>query len=272
LGPLDSEAWKALLKRRGLWASKGLGQHFLVSPTAIRAILDACTVAAGVLEIGPGPGVLTAGLATPERTVVAIEVDPRMVETLAETAPRAKVLQADALQTDWAQLLEPLPRPRAIVSNLPYYITAPLLQKTADAAPRIDLAVLMMQREVARRVTAPAGDSERGSLSVHLQGIFRIAKVADVPPGAFLPPPKVASTVLRLVPRQDPLDRRLEPLVRAGFAQPRKTLANNLSAAGRWQRETVEKALADAGIAPGVRPHQLSEGQWLALARALGLL
>ncbi|MFN3682588.1 MAG: 16S rRNA (adenine(1518)-N(6)/adenine(1519)-N(6))-dimethyltransferase RsmA [Fimbriimonadaceae bacterium] len=270
--PLDPEGWKALLKRRGLWASKGLGQHFLVSQSAIRGILGACAEAAGVLEIGPGPGILTAGLAAPPRTVVAIELDPRLAETLTETAPRAEVLLADALQTDWSEILERLPRPRAIVSNLPYYITAPLLQKTADAAPRIDLAVLMMQREVARRVTAPAGDSERGSLSVHLQGVFRIAKVLDVPPGAFLPPPKVASTVLRLVPREDPMDRRAEPLVRAGFAQPRKTLANNLSAAGGGGGQTGERVLGDAGFPTVVRPHQLSEGQWLALGRALGLL
>ncbi len=272
MASFDPETWKALLKRRGLSASKGLGQHFLVSPQAIGKILEASAEAAGVLEIGPGPGVLTSGLADGTRRVLAIEVDPRMAEVLAETSPNAEVLIADALQTDWGALLQDLPRPRAIVSNLPYYITGPLLQKTAEAAGHIELAVLMMQREVARRVLAGPGDSDRGSLSVHLQGRFQIRRVAEVPPGAFLPPPKVSSTVLKLVPREDPLDPRLEALVRLGFAQPRKTLANNLAAAGRWSRADLENALAGAGLPPGARPHQLTEDQWLDLGRRLGLL
>ncbi|MCX7801300.1 MAG: hypothetical protein N2109_13290, partial [Fimbriimonadales bacterium] len=178
----------------------------------------------------------------------------------------------DALQADWPGLLEALPKPRAIVSNLPYYITGALLQRVAECSCLIERAVLMMQREVAERVRAQPGDSERGSLSVHLQGRFRISKLADAPPGAFLPPPKVSSTVLAFEPRPDPLDPRVEPLVRLGFSQPRKTLANNLASSGRWRRESVADALSGAGLPAGVRPHQLAEGQWLALAARLGLL
>ncbi|MEJ5169416.1 MAG: rRNA adenine dimethyltransferase family protein, partial [Fimbriimonadales bacterium] len=154
MASFDPETWKALLKRRGLSASKGLGQHFLVSPQAIGKILEASAEAAGVLEIGPGPGVLTSGLADGTRRVLAIEVDPRMAEVLAETSPNAEVLIADALQTDWGALLQDLPRPRAIVSNLPYYITSAILRHIFEHLPRPQRVVVTVQREVAERLIA----------------------------------------------------------------------------------------------------------------------
>lgn len=253
-------------------ADKGLGQHFLLSQAVVSKIVEACAGIAGVLEIGPGPGILTRPLSVATERILAVELDSRMLDVLSETAPAATVVQEDAVRADWSMLLRELPTPRAIVSNLPYYITGPLLQKVAECSAEIHRAVLMMQREVAERVRALPGDSERGSLSVHLQGRFRISKLAEVPPGAFLPPPRVSSAVLVFEPRADPLDPRVEPLARLGFAHPRKTLANNLASSGRWRRERVSEALALAGIAAEIRPHQLGEAQWVELARALGLL
>ncbi|HSH93919.1 MAG TPA: rRNA adenine dimethyltransferase family protein, partial [Roseimicrobium sp.] len=216
----DPGTLTTFLKRYGLRADKGLGQHFLVSESAVRAIESALDGCQGVLEIGPGPGVLTGPISGWAERMIALELDPRFVNMLAVSAPKAEVRRVDALQADIPAILAELPTPRAIVSNLPYYITAPLLQRVADARGQIDFAVLMMQREVAIRITAPPGDGDRGSLSVYLQALFDIRRVANVPAAAFLPPPKVDSMVLRFDPRPDEVDARVFKVVRLGFAQP----------------------------------------------------
>lgn len=232
----------------------------------IENALDGCQ---GILEIGPGPGVLTGPISERAERMIALELDPRFVRMLAASAPRAEVRQADALQTDIAAVLQELPEPRAIVSNLPYYITAPLLQRVADARLYIDRAVLMMQKEVADRVVAPAGDGDRGSLSVYLQALFAIRRVASVPAGAFLPPPKVDSAVLRFdtLPGEHP--ESLFKLVRMGFTQPRKTLANNLSAGLRLDRDPLLDIFEGLGWREKVRAQDLTLEQWQALAAAL---
>src|SRR5579871_5760124 len=190
----DPKTLTAFLAAHGIRASKGLGQHFLCSRPAVDAIVDRVRSVKGVLEIGPGPGVLT-GPMSEIAEVTALEIDPRMIELLKDSAPKAQVLQIDALKGDLSEVLAGLPTPRAVVSNLPYYITGPLLTKISEARGRFQVAVLMMQREVADRVVAEAGNSNRGSLSVYLQSQFNIELVKRVPAGAFLPPPKVDSTV-----------------------------------------------------------------------------
>lgn len=218
----------------------------------------------GLLEIGPGPGVLTSVLAAKCDRMIALEVDRRMEPALAEAAPRAEVRFVDALEADLSAVLSELPTPRGVVSNLPYYITGPLLTLIAEAWRSWDKAVLMMQREVAARVTASPGDSDRGSLSVYLQSQFSISKVCDVPSGAFLPPPKVESTVLEFVPLGVSFDPAFFEFVRTGFKQPRKTLANNLLVMG-WSREVIRARFADAGLDERVRPHMLTLEQWKGL-------
>ena len=121
----DPSSLKAFLSRHGLWADKGLGQHFLVSKKVVGAIAQSLNDCAGILEIGPGPGVLTSVLSERAAKMLAIELDKRMISVLTESAPRAEIIEADALKADLSAMLKQLPEPRGLVSNLPYYITGP---------------------------------------------------------------------------------------------------------------------------------------------------
>ncbi len=231
----DRAELRRFLARHKLAARKGFAQHFLCSRRVVEAIAERMQGFGGILEIGPGPGVLTGPLSEAASKLIALEIDPRMSSALAESAPMAEVRLGDALKVPLDSLLAELPEPRAIVSNIPYHITGPLVTRVADARRSYELAVLMLQKEVAKRVLAKEGSPDRGSLSVFLQAQFEIERVCDVPAGAFEPPPKVDSAVLSLFPRETGLteaeERRFFGFVRAGFSQPRKTLANNLKAA-----------------------------------------
>jgi 16S rRNA (adenine1518-N6/adenine1519-N6)-dimethyltransferase len=152
-----------------------------------------------------------------------------------------------------------------VVSNLPYYITGPLLGRIADARAHFDVAVLMMQKEVADRILAKPGKRERGALSVAIQSQFTASRLAHVPAGAFMPPPKVDSSVLIFRPRLDGLSDEVMKLVRIGFAQPRKTLANNLVAGLRLSRDEAVARVEAAGLSETVRPAELAEADWAKL-------
>lgn len=256
------------LRRHGIDANKGLGQHFLCSQSVVSKIIEATGTAAAALEVGPGPGVLSQALTRKFPQVTLVELDDRMEALLRESAPTAQFVQADALQMDLAVLLAELPEPRVLVSNLPYYITGPLLDRFASVRAHFSMGVFMMQREVGVRILAKSGNRERGALSVMLQTQFEISKVVDVPPGAFLPPPKVQSIVLAFKPRFVDLPENFEKIVRAGFSQPRKTLANNLMANLRIEKSSVETALSGAGIDSMLRPHELTHDQWVSVANA----
>lgn len=256
------------LRRHGIDANKGLGQHFLCSQPVVSKIIDATAESVAALEIGPGPGVLSQALIRKFEHVTLVELDDRMESLLRESAPTATFVKADALQADLGALLDDLPEPRALVSNLPYYITGPLLERFAGVRSRFSIGVFMMQREVGVRILAKPGNRERGALSVMLQTQFEIAKVVDVPPGAFLPPPKVQSIVLSFRPRFVDLPDNFERTVRAGFSQPRKTLANNLMANLRMEKAVVESKLQAVSIDPMLRPHELTHDQWVTVASA----
>ena len=262
----DPATLQRFLASQGIKATKGLGQHFLCSQPVVDTIVERVSHCRGILEIGPGPGVLTAPLSLRSERVIALEVDQRMIRALHISAPSANVLQVDALNINLSDVLAGLPSPRAVVSNLPYYITGPLINAVARVRAGYDLAVLMMQREVARRIVAPPRSGERGSLSVYLQATFEIELVTEVPASAFLPPPKVASSVLAFVPRQEPgLDEPFFEFVRLGFAHPRKTLANNLITGLGVSRQGALDAIEAAGLAPLARPHELTQEEWLRL-------
>ena len=231
----DSGMLREFLFRHRIYATKGLGQHFLCSEETVEGIL------------------------------YVLEVDPRMTPALAECAPNAEVRIGDALQSDLASILSELPFPRAVVSNLPYYITGPLVTRIAEASASWDKAVLMMQKEVGERILAEPGNSDRGSLSVYLQSQFRIEKVIDVPPEAFEPPPKVDSVVLQFSPLGVRYEERFYEFVRSGFKQPRKTLANNLVATG-LSRELVSARLEASGLDERIRPHMLTLDDWKSIA------
>lgn len=194
---------------------------------------------------------------------MAIERDEKLIAVAAARAPGVEILHADALEVDWAEVLAALPQPCGIVSNMPYNITGPLLERVERQAGLIYRAVLMMQREVGDKILAAAGDRARGALSVILQARFEIDLVCRVTAGAFWPPPKVDSVVLEFRPKSDVVVEAF-PIVRAGFRQPRKTLANNLS-------ELLGKAVAQAriqraGLSGSVRPHELSWEKWVELS------
>ncbi|RYG36689.1 ribosomal RNA small subunit methyltransferase A [bacterium] len=266
MGP---EALRRFLGRHGLKAEKALGQHFLASIRVIDAITEACSDLEGILEVGPGPGILTGPLSD-SHPVTAIELDPRMPLLLRESAPTAKVVHGDALEADLGALLNDLPGPRGLVSNIPYYITGPLLERFSGVRHHYSKAVIMVQREVATRLTAKPGHADRGALSVLLQAEFTITVVTQAPSNCFVPPPKVDSTVLSLVPRAGSAEP-IRPLVRLGFTQRRKTLANNL--AGTYGgRDAMEDLLHELGIDVQARAQELSERDWLTLVKRLGPL
>lgn len=260
----DVNELRGLLRRHGWQPQQALGQHFLVSKPVVEAIAGRLQSVQGLLEIGPGPGVLTSHLLKAGHPVTAIEIDPLAVAALTESAPKATVLHQDALDADLPALLRDLPPPVGLVSNLPYHLTGPLLDRILRAKDSWSIAVLMMQREVGERILAPVGNRERGGLSLRVQYGFQVQRVITAPGGAFYPPPKVESIVLQFtaIPGRS-LDSARERLWAAACAQPRKTLLNNLQA--RYDRDTVGRVLRRQGLTLDVRPHEVPDVAWDAL-------
>src|SRR5437763_1274456 len=220
-------------------AKKRLGQNFLVDESYARRIVATLAPHAGetVLEIGPGRGALTTPLVEGEAHVVAVEFDREMITILrGRFAGRANftLIEADAPNVDFCAAVEPAERAR-VVANLPYNISTAILQRLIEQRRCITEMVLMLQREVVARITAPPGSTDRGYLTVLVEAFCETEALFDVPPDAFRPIPKVWSTVARLRVRENPLPGVEEPLlwriVSAGFAQKRKTIHNNLRAA-----------------------------------------
>jgi 16S rRNA (adenine1518-N6/adenine1519-N6)-dimethyltransferase len=237
---------------------KRFGQHFLHDPGVVRRILEAIAPGPGdcIVEIGPGEGVLTRPLAARAGRFEAIEIDRDLAAALAAEGLRVHV--ADALAFDFGAL----PQGVRVVGNLPYNISTPLLFHLARHAARLRDLHFMLQREVVERMVARPSTREYGRLSVMLQTRFRMEKLFRVAAGAFRPPPKVESAVVRLQPLGAPPDcdaRRLEDIVRRAFSARRKTLRNALPlGAGDF---------AALGIDPGLRPENLSPQDYVRIAR-----
>ncbi len=248
-------------------ADKRLGQHFLVDPAVLREICDIADVehSAGVLEIGPGEGALTAFLAAGTKPVVALEKDPRAVaEVQRRLGQRVQVVEGDALEVDLGALLPPVGpdgRRPIVVGNLPYNVGTAIFRRLLALGSRLERMVLMLQREVAERITAEPGNRAHGLLTVATALRARAWQVGVVPPAAFRPQPKVESALLLVEPLAAP---RLDDEAEAEFLTfvaslsqaRRKTLAN---AVGDL------KALAIVGIDPRARPETLSLETLLAL-------
>jgi 16S rRNA (adenine1518-N6/adenine1519-N6)-dimethyltransferase len=227
------------------------GQHFLIRQSILERIAEAAAPVHEplVIEIGPGKGALTAPLLKRADRVIAIEIDPAMVMRLRERFakdPRLEIVQADVLQVDLAQW-----GPAVIAGNLPYYITSPILERILSLDRMLRRAVLLVQKEVADRLTAASGSRNYGYLSVATQLLAATKTLSKVPPSAFQPPPEVDSAVVRLDPRP-PGDRfgiddpqAFLKFAAHAFRQKRKTLRNNLIAA--YPRELVE-ALPEARL------------------------
>ncbi len=220
------------------------GQHFLHSRHILERIAGSLPPAMGrpILEIGAGEGALTEFLLAAGAPLTAIEIDPALAETLRERfggRENFALVEADVLQLDLAALIaERSPDRVLLAGNLPYYITSPILRKVFDAAAHVEQAVFLMQREVAERVTATKGSRDYGFLSVLCRLYAEPKYLFAVPAGAFRPPPRVMSAVVRLAIRHDrPVDPRFVEFAKSCFAQPRKKLLNNL--AGRYDRDLL---------------------------------
>jgi 16S rRNA (adenine1518-N6/adenine1519-N6)-dimethyltransferase len=239
-----------------------LGQHFLVRQSTLERIArEACDPGEPlVIEIGPGRGALTRYLMERAERLIAIELDGAMEAGLREKFPTLELLIGDVLTTDLTQWGGPV----AVVGNLPYYITSPILEKTLDLGPLLKHAVFLIQKEVAERLMSPPGCRDYGYLTVRTQLLGEVRRVVNVPPGAFLPPPKVDSTVVKLTPRTTPLVDDTHGFLKfaaAAFAQKRKNLRNNLQA--------LFPAIAEYEAEGRLRAEQLSLTELIALWRML---
>ena len=277
----DRDTIRALLDRHGFRFSKSMGQNFLIDPQvpADIAAASGADETCGVLEIGPGIGPLTAELARRAGKVVSVELDKTLLPVLAETmAPfsNVEILQGDALRLDLAALaaekfqgLTPI-----VCANLPYNITSPALQKFVET-PCFQSVTVLIQKEVAQRLSAPQGSSEGGAFSLFLQYRMEVEMLFEVPRDKFLPAPKVDSAVLRCVRRNRPAveisdEAFFFKVLRGAFLLRRKTLANSLSAAlPGWDKPAVQSAIASCGLPPDVRGERLTLQDFAALAEAL---
>jgi len=266
---------KAQLDRHDLRPSKGLGQHFLTDPVALERIVAAAELSEQdwVLEIGPGLGHLTRKLVERAGQVVAVELDPAMVAALTEElgdCPNLRIVPGDILELDVVELMEG--HPFKVVANLPYYITSAVLRYLLEATLRPTLIVVTVQREVAQRIVAGPGEMSLLAVSVQFYGRPRI--VARVPAGAFYPPPKVESAVVRIdLYPQPPLEvedvEGFFRVVQAGFGQRRKQLKNALAHGLGCPVDAVAAALQRAGVDPRRRAQTLSVGEWGVVYREL---
>ena len=253
---------------------KRLGQHFLNDSEALRDIADALQVGKEdvVVEIGPGRGALTELVLARAGHVVAVELDRELAARLRkshEGDPRLTVVEADILKVNVRDIVD---GPFAVVGNVPYYITTPILFHVLRA-PLPTRAVFLVQREVAERIVAPPGSKEYGALSVNVQAIARAEIVRNVPASAFSPPPKVDSCVVRITPLEKtlvPVDElpTFRTFVQSVFGMRRKQLANVLRSVSRISLDDASRILIGQGIDPRSRPETLSPAQLAALMRA----
>jgi len=261
--------------------SKRFGQHFLKDKRTVQRIVDALAPQPGetIVEIGPGTGALTAELIERAGRVIAVEFDNKLTPLLNEQfgqRPNFKLIMADALATDFCREIQPASHAR-VAANLPYNISTAILQRLIEQRACLTEMVLMLQREVVERIMAPAGSSERGYLSVLVEAHCETEKLFDVGPGAFRPPPKVWSSVMRVTfrPQINTGEKLFWETVSAGFAQKRKTILNNLRGASGQLAEVLKRnggasiVLCKAGVELQRRAETLTIDEWGRIVRAL---
>jgi 16S rRNA (adenine1518-N6/adenine1519-N6)-dimethyltransferase len=282
LSPTDSQSITTLLKKYNLRPRKGLGQNFLTDSFHLSKIVEAADLTAEdtVLEIGPGPGTLTRLLAEAARRVIAVELDSHMVNLLKNEFGHLQnltVVEADILQTDIEVLIPNLSRTSPfpsfkVVANLPYYITSAVMRHLLETTPRPERMVVTVQKEVAQRMIAGPGKMSVLAVSVQFYGQPKL--VHRIPAGAFYPPPKVDSAVVRVDTfPQPPLVvgdvRHFFRVVKAGFSQKRKQLKNSLAAGLHRPVSEIVAAMQQVEINPTRRAETLSLIEWGQLAKVL---
>ncbi len=256
-----------LLKMHGMRLDKNLGQHYLVDPKVLRAIVEAGEIAPNdqIVEVGPGAGVLTVELGELSDQVTTIELDSRVLPVLRSALgpeSQVQILNADALDYelpsgDWKW-----------IANLPYQITSPILRKYLFSERRPQLSVLLIQKEVADKICEEKGNR----IGLLVRNFCEVEKLIDVPPTSFFPPPKVDSAVIKLVAREEPIISAedwlvAEKVMKVAFIQKRKKIKKSLSSLYPDALEKLEKS----GIDPDRRPETLSLEEWGKLSRELGL-
>jgi len=266
---------RRLLRHFDLRARKRLGQHFLIDNEVLQRVLSAADITADdtIMEVGPGLGILTTELAQRARHVIAIELDDKLSDLLkGEMAPfsNVTVINADILKIDPSDLV-PEPGRYKVVANLPYYITSPVLRHFLEASVRPGLMVVMVQKEVAEAIAA--GPGKRSLLSISVQFYGQPMIISRVPARAFYPAPEVDSAILRIDLYSKPAVAvddadSFFATVRAGFASPRKQLANSLSYGLGMPKADVVQLLAKADIAPQRRAETLTLEEWARLRQA----
>ncbi len=278
----DERTVRAVLSRHGFSFSKALGQNFLIDPTVCPEMARAATREGAdcVLEIGPGIGVLTASLCEQAKQVVAVELDRRLFPVLRETLAdydNVELVEGDAMQLDLHALL----RERfgegariAVCANLPYYITSPLLMRLLECRLPIEKLVVMVQQEAAERLCAEVGSREAGAVTVAVRYYAEARTRFTVGREAFLPAPKVDSAVIELCVREKPaVELRDEAyffkMVRAAFAQRRKTAVNGIAAGLNLPKAAVAEAIADTGLPADVRAEKIPMEKLADLANRL---
>lgn len=278
----DERTVRAVLSRHGFSFSKALGQNFLIDPTVCPEMARAATREGAdcVLEIGPGIGVLTASLCEQAKQVVAVELDRRLFPVLRETLAdydNVELVEGDAMQLDLHALL----RERfgegariAVCANLPYYITSPLLMRLLECRLPIEELVVMVQKEAAERLCAEVGSREAGAVTVAVRYYAEAHTRFTVGREAFLPAPKVDSAVIELCVRKSPaVELRDEAyffkMVRAAFAQRRKTAVNGIAAGLNLPKAAVAEAIADTGLPADVRAEKIPMEKLADLANRL---
>lgn len=271
---------QAILSRHGFHFSKKLGQNFLINPSVCPRMAEACGMGPkdGVLEIGPGIGVLTHELAQRAGRVAAIELDDRLLPVLRETLAEhdnVEIIHGDAMKLDLHRLLAEQfgGRRVAVCANLPYYITSPLLMRLLESRLPVETITVMVQKEAAVRLCAAPGTRECGAVSLAVQYYAQARTLFPVSRGSFLPAPHVDSAVIQLTVRKEPPfavrdEAGLFRVIRAAFGQRRKTLANALTGGG-FDKDAVRRAMQAAGVAETARAEELSLPAFAALADAL---
>jgi 16S rRNA (adenine1518-N6/adenine1519-N6)-dimethyltransferase len=254
---------------------KSLGQHFLSDATVLQRIADAAQLTGHetVIEIGPGRGALTDLLAARASRLIAIEYDRALAAKLVDRyarQPNVEIIQADVLTMDFGSLAK---GPYRLIGNVPYYITTPIIFQALER-PRPDVAVYLVQREVAERLVAPPGGKEYGALTVNVGAVARVEILFGVPASAFRPPPKVDSAVLRITPRADPVvpadtESEFREFVQAIFTMRRKQMQRIIRSLKNLDVDRAAAVLEVARIDPMARPETLDGA---AFARLLGAL
>jgi 16S rRNA (adenine1518-N6/adenine1519-N6)-dimethyltransferase len=277
----DPGTIKSILTRHDFNFSKALGQNFLINPAICPRMAQLCGVsqAAGVIEIGPGIGVLTAELAKHAKKVVAIELDKRLMPVLKETlegVDNVTVLQGDALTIDLKDIIdrEFEGQKVAVCANLPYYITSPVIMHLLESRLPITSITVMVQKEAAVRLTATPGTREAGAVSLAVSYYSQPKVLFDVSSTSFMPRPSVDSCVIQLDVRDEPPVKTLNEvlmfrIIRAAFSQRRKTVLNAVASGLSLSKERLTQILTAVGIPPTERGERLTLDDFARLADEL---